>query len=163
MPHVELRPLQDDDLDAMYEMLIREPAAAAALPGVTVEEPLDRSVFDASIAAERASDDIDSFAVTENGAFVGTAGTFTFEDDREVVFWIARAARGRGLATQALRMLVSREPIRPLYARVAADNAAAIAVLQRIGFAEVSREPAAPATRHTGELLYALLPVLDGI
>ncbi len=162
MPHVELRPLHDDDRDAMYEMVIRDTDATAA-PGTAADRTLDRSVFDASVAAEIASDDVDLFAVTENGAFVGTAVAFTFEDDREVGFWIARPARGRGVATEALRMLVSREPIRPLYARVAADNAAAIAVLQRIGFAEVSREAAAPAAHESGELLYALLPVLDGI
>jgi len=46
---------------------------------------------------------------------------------------------------------------------VDAGNVAAIAVLQHIGFAEVSREPAAPVARDCGELLYALLPVLDGI
>ena len=163
MPHVELRPLQDDDLDALFELLIGDIDAAAALVDAPPEAMRERSAFDASIARERTSADIDLFAVTEHGALVGTTVAFTSGEDREVRFWIAPHARGRGLATEALRMLVSREPIRPLYARVAADNAAAIAVLQHIGFAEVSREAAAPSTRGTGELVYTLVPVLDGI
>jgi RimJ/RimL family protein N-acetyltransferase len=58
---------------------------------------------------------------------------------------------------------VSREPTRPLFARVAAHNAAAIAVLAKNGFTELSRGAAyAPALgRDAQEIVYALLPVLE--
>ena len=77
--------------------------------------------------------------VTENGGFAGTAAAFTIDGDREVSFWLARHAWGRGIATAALRLLVSHEAERPLYARAAAHNAGSIAVLTKTGFTEVSR------------------------
>ena len=86
--------------------------------------------------------------MTENGGFAGTAAAFTVDGDREVSFWIARHAWGRGVATEALRLLVSREPERPLFARAAAHNAGSIAVLEKGGFTEVSRNVAfAPGRR----------------
>ena len=59
--------------------------------------------------------------------------------NRGVAESVAMRYRGRGVATEALRLLVSREPERPLFARVAAHNAASIAVLEKNGFTEVSR------------------------
>jgi len=163
MGHVELRPLEDDDLDAVFEMM-RDPDSVAQA-AFTADDPDDRAAFDAWIAGERDAADVTAFTVTEDGGFAGTAAAFSVGDDREVTFWIARHARGRGVATEALRILVSREPIRPLFARVADHNAAAIATLEHIGFAEVGRERTyAPGVgRDVDELLYALPPVLDGI
>ena len=78
--------------------------------------------------------------------------------------WIARHAWGRGVATEALRLLIAREPIRPLFARAAADDLAWIAVLERAGFTEVSRTVSfGPGLgREVEEILLALLPALDG-
>ena len=160
--HIELRALDDDDLDAVFEMM-RDPEAIA-MAAFTAQDPDDRAAFDAWIARERASDDVLSFVVTENGGFAGTAASFTVDGDREVTFWIARHARGRGVATEALRLLISREPLRPLFARAAAHNAGAIAVLTRNGFTEVSRNvDFAPGVgREVEEVVFTLLPVLDG-
>ena len=134
MNHIELRPLDDDDLDAIFEMM--RDREAIAMAAFTAADPDDRSAFDAWIARQRSSDDVRFFVVTENGGFAGTAGAFTVDGDREVTYWIARHAWGRGVASEALRLLVSREPTRPLFARAAAHNAASIAVLERNGFAE---------------------------
>ncbi|MBD7958448.1 GNAT family N-acetyltransferase [Microbacterium sp. Sa4CUA7] len=163
MGHVELRPLDDDDLDAVFEMM--RDRDAVAKEAFTADDPDDRAAFDTWIARERAADDVTLHVVTEDGGFAGTAAAFTVGEDREVSFWIARHAWGRGVATEALRLLVSREPIRPLFARVAAHNNAAIAVLQRNGFAEIARDSAyAPGVdREVEELIYALAPVLDGV
>ena len=77
--------------------------------------------------------------------------------------WLTRLAWGRGVATEALRLLVSREPTRPLFARVAAHNRAGIAVLEKHGFTEVSRSVRdAPALAGpVEEIVYGLLPVLE--
>jgi RimJ/RimL family protein N-acetyltransferase len=160
--HVELRPLDDDDLDAVFEMM--RDREAIALAAFTADDPDDREAFDAWIARERASDAVDLLVITENGGFAGTAAVFTVTGDREVSFWLARHARGRGIATEALRLLVSREPVRPLFARAAAHNRAAIAVLERNGFAEVSRGTAAAPglSGDAEELLFTLIPNVDG-
>jgi RimJ/RimL family protein N-acetyltransferase len=88
---------------------------------------------------------------------------FSVEADREVTYWIARHAWGRGVATEALRVLVSREPERPLFARVAAHNSASIAVLTKVGFTELSRdvEFAPGVAREIEEIVMVLVPTLE--
>lgn len=160
--HIELRALDDDDLDAIFEMM--RDRDAIAMTAFTADDPDDRDAFGAWIARERSSADVLLRVVTENGGFAGTAAAFTVGADREVSFWIARHAQGRGVATAALRLLISREPVRPLFARVPAHNAAAIAVLTKAGFTEVSRNAAfAPGVgRDVEEIVFTLPPALDG-
>lgn len=160
--HIELRNFTDDDLDAVFDMM-RDPEGVARA-AFTAADPDDREAFDAWIARNRTADSVMQFVVTEHGGFAGTAAAFTVDGDREVTYWIARHAWGRGVATEALRLLISREPMRPLYARVAAHNAASIAVLERSGFTEVSRDVAfAPGVgRDIDEIVYTLPPALDG-
>lgn len=162
MGHIELRDLDDDDLDAVFEMM-RDPEAVA-LTAFTADRPDDRAAFDAWIDRERAATGVTLLVVTDRGGFAGTAAAFTVDGDREVSFWIKRLSWGHGVATAALRLLVSHEADRPLYARVAAHNAAAIAVLERNGFTEVSRSPVyAPGLgREVEEIVFALVPALDG-
>ena len=130
----------------------------------TSEDPDDRDRFDEWIARERAAPEVSLFVVTEDGGFAGTAAAFTVGVDREVSFWLARHAWRRGVATAALRLLVSHEAERPLYARAAAHNAASIAVLTKTGFTEVSRnvDYAPGIGREAEEIVFALVPALDG-
>ncbi|QKJ17983.1 GNAT family N-acetyltransferase [Microbacterium hominis] len=162
MGHIELRDLDDDDLDAIFEMMRDRDAIAMA--AFTAEDPDDRATFDAWIAREREAEDVRYAVVTENSGFAGTAAAFTVDGDREVSVWIARHAWGRGVATAALQQLVTHEPERPLYARAAAHNGAAIAVLRSAGFTEVSRGTAyAPGLgREVEEVVFTLVPAVDG-
>lgn len=161
--HIELRDLDEDDLDAVFEMM-RDPEGVA-MAAFTADDPDDRAAFDAWMARQRGNADVLYQVVTENGGFAGTAAAFTIDGDREVSFWIARHAWNRGVATAALRLLVSREPVRPLFARAAAHNVASIAVFHHAGFTEVSRNTAyAPGLgREVEEIVFALLPALDGV
>lgn len=160
--HIDLRPFDDDDLDAVFEMM--RDREAVEMAAFTASDPDDREAFDAWIARQRASDDVLCLVVTENGGFAGTAAAFTVDGDREVSFWIARHAWGRGVATSALRLLISHEPVRPLFARVAAHNAASIAVFRKVGFTELSRNvDFAPGVgREVEEIVFTLPPSLDG-
>lgn len=162
MGHIDLRNIDDDDLDAVFEMM-RDPEAVA-LAAFTADDPDDRAAFDAWVAGERAAPDVQLFTVTDRGGFAGTAALFTVDGDREVSFWIKRGSWGHGVATAALRMLIAREPERPLYGRVAGHNDAARAVFERNGFTEVSRTTSfAPGLGRDAEVVvYALPPTLDG-
>lgn len=159
--HIELRDLDDDDLDAIFEMM--RDRAAVEMAAFTAADPDDRDVFDDWMARHRAAPEVSMFVVTEDGGFAGTAAVFTVEADREVTYWIARHAWGRGVATEALRVLVSREPERPLFARVASHNAASLAVLTKVGFTEVSRdiEFAPGVGRDIEEIVLVLVPTLE--
>lgn len=161
MAHIELRDLDDDDLDAIFEMM-RDPIAVE-MAAFTAADPDDRDAFDAWIARERASADVSMWVVTENGGFAGTAAVFTVDGDRELTCWIARHAWSRGVATAALQLLVAHEPVRPLFARAAAANRGSIAALTRAGFTEVSRQTSfAPgAGREVEEIVFTLVPTLE--
>lgn len=163
MGHIELREVRDDDLDAIFEMM-RDPEAIA-LAAFTAADPDDRDAFDSWMNRNMSSPDTSVFVITENSGFAGSISAFTIEGQREVGFWLPRLAWGRGIATEALRQLISREPIRPLFARVAAHNHGSIAVLRKAGFAEVSRNTAyAPGLgRETEEIVFALMPAVDGV
>ncbi|MBD3941129.1 GNAT family N-acetyltransferase [Microbacterium sp. NEAU-LLC] len=162
MNHIDLRPFDDDDLDAVFEMM--RDREAVEMAAFTASDPDDRAAFDAWIARQRAADDVLCLVVTENGGFAGTAAAFTVDGDREVSYWIARHAWGRGVATAALRLLIAHEPVRPLFARAAAHNTASIAVLRKVGFTEVSRNvDFAPGLgREVEEIVFTLPPSLDG-
>lgn len=163
MGHIELRELDDDDLDAVYEMM--RDREAVTMAAFTAADPDDRATFDEWVERQRANPDASYLVVTERGGFAGTAAVFTIDGDREVSYWIARHAWGRGVATEALRLLVSREPIRPLFARVATHNTRSIAVLEKCGFTEVSRnvDYAPGVGREVEEIVYTLVPAVDGV
>ncbi|WP_396667808.1 GNAT family N-acetyltransferase [Microbacterium sp. R86528] len=161
MAHIDLRELGDDDLDAIFEMM--RDSAAVELAAFTASDPDDRTRFDEWIARERGNPDVSMHVVTEDGGFAGTAATFMADGDREVTYWIARHAWGRGVATAALQLLVSREATRPLFARAASHNLASIAVLEKCGFTEVTRNvDFAPGLgRQVEEIVFTLVPTLD--
>jgi RimJ/RimL family protein N-acetyltransferase len=139
-------------------------AEAVRMAAFTSADPDDRDAFDAWIARNRALEGVLQFVVTEDGGFAGTAATFNVDTDREVTYWIARHAWGHGVATEALKLLISREPVRPLRARVAVHNGASRAVLDKCGFTELSRDSGfAPGVgRVVEEIVYVLMPPLEG-
>lgn len=163
MAHIDLRDFDDDDHDAVFAMM--RDREALELVAFTADHPDDPDEFDAWLHRRRAHPDVTLFTVTEDGGYAGTAALFRTEADREVTIWLARHAWGRGIGTATLEILVSREPERPLYARAAAHNAAAVAILRRVGFAEVSRAVSfAPGLgRDAEQVVFALVPNLDGI
>jgi RimJ/RimL family protein N-acetyltransferase len=154
--HVRLRPVEDADADAAFEMM-RDPEAVR-MAAFTVADPDDRGAFDARWHRHLADPAIRMRAVEADGGFAGTVAAFTLDGDREVTYWIRRPLWGRGIATAALMLLVAAEPTRPLHARVAEANLGSLRVLERTGFARTGSETsfAAGAGRPVVELLLEL-------
>ena len=161
MAEVELREMDDDDLDAVFEMM--RDAEAVRMAAFTAADPHDREAFDAWIARNRALPGVRQFVVTAHGRFAGTAASFAVGDDREVTYWIAPHAWGHGVATEALRLLIARDPARPLRAQVAVHNAGSRAVLEKCGFREVARDRgfANGVGHEVEEIEYVLMPGPD--
>jgi RimJ/RimL family protein N-acetyltransferase len=137
---VALRPLEDGDLDALFEW--ESDPRAVEMAAFTRADPSDRSAFDAHYERVRNDPSAVLLAIEEDAEFVGTVGSFTMEGERNVSYWIAPARWGQGLATRALRALLEIEQTRPIYGRVAAHNVASAKVLARAGFVEVRTETA---------------------
>ena len=132
MAVVALRPVQDGDLDALFEQM-RDPQGVQ-MAAFTPEDPDDRDAFDAHMAKVRSSPGITMRAVICDGRLAGSIASFPSGDQTEVTYWIDRALWGRGIATRALALLLELVPARPLYARAASDNAGSLRVLQKCGF-----------------------------
>jgi RimJ/RimL family protein N-acetyltransferase len=147
MSTVALRPVEDADLDALFDQM-RDPESVR-MAAFTPEDPEDRGAFDAHMTRLRTSPDIILRAVTSDGELVGSVGSFVMDGQTEVTYWIDRAAWGRGIATRALALLLDQVPVRPVQARAASDNTGSLRVLQKSGFRIVGTERAFAAGRTT--------------
>ncbi|TDD60397.1 N-acetyltransferase [Kribbella antibiotica] len=132
MAEVELRDVEDGDLDALFEMM-RDPESVR-MAAFTSKDPNDRTAFDAHVARLRSSPELTFLAITRDGEFAGTVGSFEMEGDTEVTYWVGRAFWGQGIAGQALALLLQIVPTRPIHARAASDNAGSLRVLEKAGF-----------------------------
>ncbi|MEU0243799.1 GNAT family N-acetyltransferase [Streptomyces sp. NPDC006235] len=133
--NVELRAVHDSDLPVFFRQM-NDPEAlhmAAFVP----KDPADRDAFDAHWAKIRSSSDVVR-TVLADGDVVGSAAVYGVAGEREVTYWVDRAYWGKGIATAALRSLLTAVPERPLYARAASDNAGSLRVLEKCGFRAVA-------------------------
>jgi RimJ/RimL family protein N-acetyltransferase len=153
---VALRPVEDSDLDALFDQM-RDPESVW-MAAFTPENPDNRNAFDAHMARVRSSPDVTLRAVTCDGRLVGSIASFVIDSQAEVTYWIDRAAWGQGIASRALALLLDLVPDRPLYARAASDNAGSLRVLQKAGFKIIGAETsfAAGRNRDIGEAILQL-------
>jgi RimJ/RimL family protein N-acetyltransferase len=145
VPEVALRPVEDADLDALFDQM-RDPEAVR-MAAFTAEDPDDREAFDAHMSKVRAAPDVTLRAVTHDGQLVGSISSFVRDGDAEITYWIDRPAWGRGIASRALALLLEEVEARPLHARAASDNRASLRVLQKAGFTIVGTEIAYASAR----------------
>ncbi|MEU1694060.1 GNAT family N-acetyltransferase [Streptomyces hirsutus] len=137
-PEIALRAVHDSDLPVFYRQ--SNDPQALRMAAFTAEDPADREAFEAHWARIRTAPDVVVRTVLCDGDVVGHAAAHGAPGEREVTYWVDRAYWGRGIATAALRALLAEVTERPLHARVAADNAGSLRVLEKCGFRVVARE-----------------------
>jgi RimJ/RimL family protein N-acetyltransferase len=135
---VALRPVDDSDLDALFEQM-RDPESVR-MAAFTAKDPDDRTAFDAHMAKIRTSPEVTNRIITLDGRLVGSIASFVVDGDTEVTYWIDRSFWGQGIASRALALLLESVSVRPLFARAASDNVRSLKVLQRAGFAIIGTE-----------------------
>lgn len=154
MAVIALRPIEDADLDALFDQM-RDPESVA-MAAFTAEDPADRDAFDAHMARVRNAPGTTNRVITCDGQLVGSIASFPSGDETEVTYWIDRSAWGRGIASRALELLLELVPVRPLHARAASDNIASLRVLRKAGFDIVGTEISYAAARR-GEIEETIL------
>ena len=132
---VSLRPLEDGDLDAIYQQAT-DPVSIR-MAAFTPEDQTDRRAFLDRMSRLRNDTSVSHLAIDVDGAAVGTIGSFRIDDELEVTYWVDRAHWGKGIATAALRILLADTAERPVYARAASDNVGSLRVLEKAGFRRV--------------------------
>jgi len=135
---VRLRDLTRDDLPDIFEQQLD--VEANRMAAFTVEDPADRDAFRKRWKKLMQDRSIVKKAVLSEGRLAGYVVAFTFLGERTVGYWLGKAYWGRGIASSALADFVSLLAERPLYARVAKDNAGSIRVLEKSGFAVVGED-----------------------
>ncbi|WP_306213952.1 GNAT family N-acetyltransferase [Actinoplanes sp. RD1] len=138
MPDIQLRPLADDDLDAIFEFA-RDPVAVR-MAAFTADDPDDRAEFDAHWRRIRSDPRIRIRAIVVDGELAGTVANFPVGGDTEITYWLGRSFWGRGIATAAVGRFLETLPVRPVLARAASDNIGSLRVLRKLGFRTTGTE-----------------------
>lgn len=132
MPVVRLRPVQEGDLETLYEH--QADPAWAEMVGMPARE---HDAFVDHMRTVLANPANMSRVIEADGEVVGSIGTFPVGDAREVGYSLGREHWGRGIATEALRLMLAEDPTRPLEAGTDPGNAASRRVLEKLGFREL--------------------------
>jgi RimJ/RimL family protein N-acetyltransferase len=131
-PAVELREVADRDLSVFFEHQ-RDPVARHMV-AFGAKDPDDRAAFDEKWERVRNDPAIFTRTILCDGRVAGYITSFERYGLPEIGYWIGRDLWGRGVATRALAAALELVSVRPLYARVAKDNAASLRVLIKCGF-----------------------------
>ena len=128
-PAARLRNVEDRDIDVFFDHQA-DPVAVemAAFPAREKEQ------FAAHWAKLRADDTKVVRTIVADGTVAGNIGSWSEDGQQLLGYWVGREWWGRGVATQALALLVAEVAIRPLYAHVVAHNVGSIRVLEKCGF-----------------------------
>lgn len=156
-PHVvTLRATRAGDFDALFD--VRHDPVAMHMAGFTADDSNDRATFDEHWARIISDPDARVRTVRADGQIVGDLVVRHDGEGWLIEAWIGRSQWDRGIATRALRLLLDDVIERPLHAKIAADNARATAVLDRLGFRRVGLDIAYASGRgaEIEELLYVL-------
>ncbi|HCT77364.1 MAG TPA: hypothetical protein DGG94_20580 [Micromonosporaceae bacterium] len=129
---VWLRDVTEEDLETLFEQQLDDQANHMA--AFSAKNPADWDLFLQRWSRILADEGIEKKAIVHDGRIAGYIVHFEQFGVPSVAYWIAKPLWGRGVATRALRELLSQVTIRPLYARAAADNVGSIRVLQKCGF-----------------------------
>src|SRR5215218_1725554 len=128
--NVSLRPLEDGDLDAIYQQ-VTDPESIR-MAAFTAEDQTDRRAFFDRTSRLRADPNVSHRVIEADGVVAGTIGSFRIDDQLEVTYWVGRGHWGKGIASAALQIVLAETAERPVYARAASDNIASSAGESRV-------------------------------
>lgn len=133
-----LRVTRADDLPLFYEQQLDPEARWMA--AFVQESSLDREAYLMRAAVNLSNPENIMRTILVDGQVAGSVASFLDEGLREVGYWLDKAFWGQGVATSALRQLLTIITERPLYARAASDNLGSLRVLEKCGFRRYGTE-----------------------
>jgi len=154
---VNLRPTEAGDLPVLFDIM--DDPAVRHMAAFGSGNAGDWPAFEAKYLGLLANPDVTTRTIEADGAILGYIALFALLGHGSVGYTVGKAFWGQGVATRALALFLGENRTRPLYARVAFDNAASLKVLERNGFVVVGRDRDFAAMR--GEELEELVLVLS--
>ena len=135
---LRLRDVIEADLPVFFDH--QQDPEAVFMAAFTTQDPSDLEAFMTHWQRLLGSEDVITRSIILTGGVAGHIASWVDDDRREITYWVARDQWGKGVATAALRLFLREVETRPLYARVAKDNAGSIRVLEKCGFVVVDED-----------------------
>jgi RimJ/RimL family protein N-acetyltransferase len=132
--NVSLRPLEDRDLDTIYQQMT-DPASVR-MAAFTAEDQTGPRAFLNRMSRLRADMSVSFRVIDVDGAIAGTIASFRIDNQPEVTYWVDRTLWGKASRAQHYRFFLPTAE-RPLYARAASDNLGSLRVLEKAGFRRI--------------------------
>lgn len=135
---IKLRPTQISDLDLLFEFQLDEESGylAAFMP----KDPADKTAYISKYTKLLQDPTVNNQTISLDHVIVGSVAKFVMGGNTEITYWIDRKYWGQGIATAALKELLTIETTRPILARVAFDNFGSQKVLEKCGFNKVGTD-----------------------
>ncbi len=136
--NLTLRPTLSSDLEVFFQN--QQDETAHQMAAFTAKDPNDRDAYMKKFEKLLLDDTITMNTIIVDGQIAGSLFTWPMEGDMQITYWIGRQFWGKGIATQALQLFLKTYLHRPIYGRIAFDNAGSGRVLEKCGFVELRRE-----------------------
>lgn len=136
--NITLRPTTQSDLEILFPFQLDE--EAIYLAAFTPKHPSDKKAYLEKYTKHINDPTINSQTILVDGTIAGSIAKFEIEGDAEITYWIDRNFWGKGIATSALKTLLSIESARPIFGRVAFDNPGSQRVLEKCGFIKIGTD-----------------------
>jgi RimJ/RimL family protein N-acetyltransferase len=153
----DIRSVVKSDLFIFFENQLDEESNYMA--AFTAEDPSDKEAFDEKWKKIMTDESITIRTIVFNDAVAGHVVCHSWFGYPEVSYWIGRQYWGKGIATRALTLLLEELKERPLFARVAEDNAGSKRVLEKCGFIVSGRDEGYSNAR--GEVVDEIIYKID--
>src|SRR4029453_5436541 len=112
--NVSLRPLEDRDLDTIYQQ-VTDPESIR-MAAFTAEDQTDRRAFLNRMSRVGGDPTSPNKVIEVDEAIAGTISSFRIDDQLEVTYWVDRTQWGKGIASAALQLLLAETVERPVHA-----------------------------------------------
>jgi RimJ/RimL family protein N-acetyltransferase len=155
-PDILLRPTRVSDLEKLFIFQLDE--EANHLAAFTSKDPTDKVAYIDKYTKLVNDPTINNQTILMDNDIVGSIAKFEIDGDAEITYWIDKKFWGKGVATAALKKLLTIEKTRPIFGRVAFDNFGSQRVLEKAGFKKVGTDKGFANARQaeTEEFIYKL-------
>ncbi|MEO5946415.1 MAG: GNAT family N-acetyltransferase [Chitinophagaceae bacterium] len=153
---VKLRQTEKPDLEHFFQFQLDK--EANYLAAFTSKDPNDKTAYIEKYTRHLADPTINMQTILVDETIAGSIAKFVMEGDTEITYWIDRNFWGKGIATTALKKLLTIENTRPVFGRVAFDNLGSQKVLEKCGFVKTGTDKGFANARQTEieEFIYKL-------
>ena len=136
-----------DDLHTLFQFQLDK--EANYLAAFTPINPADKPAYLTKYSKLLSDPTVNNQTIIVDNVIAGSIAKFIIHGDAEITYWIDKKYWGKGIATSALKKILSIEKTRPIYARVAFDNYGSQKVLEKCGFVKIGADKGFANARQT--------------